>query len=146
MALAENGQAVCVTPFTLAGAMAPITIAGALAQQHAEALGVIAFTQMVRPGTPAIYGGFTSNVDMRTGRAVLRHAGICPRHHHRRPARAAPRAALPRQQRERLQPVDAQATYESAMSIWACVMSHTNMLHHGTGWLEGGLCASFEKA
>ena len=41
--------------------------------------------------------------------------------------------------------VDAQATWESAMSIWACVMSHTNLMHHGTGWLEGGLVSNLEK-
>jgi trimethylamine---corrinoid protein Co-methyltransferase len=145
MELAENGQAVCVTPFTLAGAMAPITLAGALAQQHAEALGVIAFAQMVRPGTPVIYGGFTSNVDMRSGapmfgtpeyiRTTLIGGQLARRY--KLPYRASNVNAS--------NAVDAQATYESAMSIWACVMSHTNMMHHGTGWLEGGLTASLEK-
>ena len=56
-----------ITPFTLAGAMSPVTLAGALAQQNAEALAGIALTQCVRAGAPVIYGGFTSNVDMRTG-------------------------------------------------------------------------------
>jgi trimethylamine--corrinoid protein Co-methyltransferase len=41
--------------------------------------------------------------------------------------------------------VDAQATYESAMSLWASIMSHANLIHHSTGWLEGGLSASLEK-
>ncbi|MCH7944226.1 MAG: trimethylamine methyltransferase family protein, partial [Proteobacteria bacterium] len=41
--------------------------------------------------------------------------------------------------------VDAQAAYESEMSIWAAVMGHANLVMHGAGWLEGGLCASFEK-
>lgn len=67
MAAAELGQAVCATPFTLAGAMAPITLAGALALQTAEAMAVIALAQMVRPGSPAICGGFTPNLDMRSG-------------------------------------------------------------------------------
>lgn len=145
MELAENGQAVCVTPFTLAGAMAPITLAGAIAQQHAEALGVIAFAQMVRPGAPVVYGGFTSNVDMRTGapmfgtpeyiRTTIIGGQLARRH--RLPYRASNVNAS--------NVVDAQATYESAMSIWACIMSHTNLMHHGTGWLEGGLVASLEK-
>ena len=65
--MAEAGQPVVATPFTLAGAMAPATLAGALAQQHAEALFMVALAQIVRPGTPMVYGGFTSNVDMRTG-------------------------------------------------------------------------------
>jgi len=41
--------------------------------------------------------------------------------------------------------VDAQAAYESQMSLWACVLGHVNHINHGFGWLEGGLSASFEK-
>ena len=67
MRLAKMGQPVVVTPFTLSGAMAPVTIAGALVLQNAEALSAIALSQMVRPGAPVMYGGFTSNVDMKTG-------------------------------------------------------------------------------
>ena len=67
MEMSARNQPVCVTPFTLAGAMAPVTVAGALVEQNAEALAGIAFTQMVRPGAPVIYGGFTSNVDMKSG-------------------------------------------------------------------------------
>ncbi len=65
--MSSRGQVVIITPFTLAGAMAPVTIAGALVQQNAEALCGIAFSQMVRKGAPVMYGGFTSNVDMKTG-------------------------------------------------------------------------------
>src|SRR5260370_37284708 len=65
--MAAHGQCVVITPFTLMGAMAPVTLAGALVQQTAEALCVIALCQMIRPGAPCVMGGFTSNVDMRTG-------------------------------------------------------------------------------
>ncbi len=65
--MARLGQALCITPFTLAGAMAPVTLAGALVQQNAEALAGIVLSQLVRRGAPLIYGGFTSNVDMRSG-------------------------------------------------------------------------------
>src|SRR5439155_5851204 len=65
--MATWGQPVVATPFTLAGAMTPVTLAGALAQQNAEALFMVALAQIVRSGTPMVYGGFTSNVDMRTG-------------------------------------------------------------------------------
>ena len=67
MTMAEFGQSVCVTPFTLMGAMSPVTLAGALAQQNAEALFGVVLTQLVRPGAPVMYGAFTSNVDMRSG-------------------------------------------------------------------------------
>ncbi|MEO7230359.1 MAG: trimethylamine methyltransferase family protein, partial [Candidatus Limnocylindrales bacterium] len=65
--MAINGQPVVVTPFTLAGAMSPATIAGALAEQNAEALFMVVLSQLARSGAPVVYGGFTSNVNMRTG-------------------------------------------------------------------------------
>ena len=145
MEMSAAGQVVVVTPFTLSGAMAPVTLAGALTQQNAEALAVIAFTQMVRPGAPVIYGGFTSNVDMKTGapafgtpeyaKAALAGGQLARRYNLPYRSSNANAANL----------VDAQAAYESEMSIWAAVMGHANMILHGAGWLEGGLCASFEK-
>ena len=145
MAMARHGQPPIVTPFTLSGAMAPVTIAGALAQQNAEALGVIAFIQMVNPGCPVIYGGFTSNVDMKTGapafgtpeysKAALAGGQLARRYNLPYRSSNVNAANL----------VDAQAAYESQMSIWAAVMGHANIVMHGAGWLEGGLCASFEK-
>ena len=145
MTAAEYGQAVCVTPFTLAGAMAPITLAGALALQTAEALAVIALTQMVRPGAPAIYGGFTSNVDMRSGspafgtpeyvRATIAGGQI------------ARRIGLPYRTSgvNSSCAVDAQATYETGFSLFAAIMSHGNFINHASGWLESGLTNSLEK-
>jgi trimethylamine---corrinoid protein Co-methyltransferase len=144
--MSARNQLIVMTPFTLAGAMAPVTIAGALAQQNAEALGVIAFLQMVAPGAPCIYGGFTSNVDMKSGapafgtpefaRAAL--AG----------GQLARRYGLPYRSSNccSANVVDAQAAYESQMAIWGSVMGYSNYLLHSVGWLEGGLVASFEKA
>jgi trimethylamine--corrinoid protein Co-methyltransferase len=65
--LARHGQVCCVTPFTLAGAMAPVTMAGALVEQNAEALAGLVLSQFTRAGAKFIYGGFTSNVDMKSG-------------------------------------------------------------------------------
>ena len=143
--MAENGQPVIVTPFTLAGAMSPVSLAGALAQQNAEALGVIALIQLIRPGAPVVYGGFTSNVDMRTGapafgtpeyaQAVLAGGQLARRY--RLPYRSSNVNSS--------NLVDAQAAYESQMSLWPAVMGHANLVYHGAGWLEGGLVASYEK-
>jgi trimethylamine--corrinoid protein Co-methyltransferase len=145
MTMAEHRQCVCITPFTLMGAMAPVTLAGALVQQTAEALGIIALCQMIRPGTPCVLGGFTSNVDMRTGspafgtpeyvNAALATAQLGRRL--RLPVRTSAPNASPA--------VDAQATYETAFSLWAGVMSHSHLINHAAGWLEGGLSASMEK-
>ncbi|MDG2479829.1 MAG: trimethylamine methyltransferase family protein [Alphaproteobacteria bacterium] len=146
MEAAENGQAVSVTPFTLSGAMSPSTIPGALVQQNAEGLAGIAFTQIIAPGAPVFYGGFTSNVDMKTGapafgtpeytKACMVGGQLARRYN--LPYRSSNTNAS--------NTVDAQAAYESEMSIWGAVMGHANLLHHGAGWLEGGLTASFEKA
>jgi trimethylamine--corrinoid protein Co-methyltransferase len=145
MAAAEAGQAVILTPFTLAGAMAPTSLAGALAQQNAEALAGIALTQLVRPGAPAMYGGFTSNVDMRSGAPAFgtpeyTKGAIATGQLTRRygfPYRSSNVNAS--------NAVDAQAAYESQMAIWGSLLGRVNLLHHGVGWLEGGLVASFEK-
>jgi len=143
--LARRNQAVVITPFTLSGAMSPATIAGALAQQHAEAMAGLAFTQLVQPGAPVVYGGFTSNVDMKSGAPAFgtpeytraAFAGGQLARHIKVPYRSSNANAA--------NCVDAQAAYESQMSLWGAVMGHANFVMHGAGWLEGGLCASFEK-
>ena len=145
MALAEFGQASAVTPFTLSGAMAPVTLAGALALQHAEAMAGIALTQIVRPGAPVLYGGFTSNVDMKTGSPAFgtpeylqaaqasgqlaRRIGVPLRSSNVNAANAP----------------DAQAAYESCLSLWGAISGQASMIKHAAGWLHGGLTASLEK-
>ena len=145
IAMAEAGQPVVATPFTLAGAMTPATIAGALAQQHAEALFMVALAQLVRRGVPMVYGGFTSNVDMRTGSPAFG----TPEYVKAQLAsgQLARRVGLPwRTSNVTASPVvDAQAAWESEMSIWGAVMGGASLLFQGAGWLEGGLTASFEK-
>ena len=143
--LVRAGQAVVVTPFTLAGAMAPVTMAGAVALSVAEALSAIALFQWVKPGCPCVLGTFTSNVDMKSGapafgtpeymRATqmtgqmarfyglpMRASGVCA-------------ANVP----------DAQGAWETSNSLWSAVQSGANMVYHAAGWLEGGLIASPEK-
>ena len=143
--MARAGQAVAITPFTLCGAMAPATLAGALVQQNAEALAALSLVQLVNPGNPVMYGGFTSNVDMKSGapafgtpeyvKATLAGGQLARRYGI--PFRTSNVNAS--------NAPDAQAAYESGMSLWAAFLAHGNMIHHGAGWLEGGLVASFEK-
>ncbi|WP_127523377.1 trimethylamine methyltransferase family protein [Mesorhizobium sp. Z1-4] len=143
--MASAGQIVIVTPFTLAGAMAPVTMAGALVEQNAEALVGLAFAQMVKKGAPVVYGGFTSNVDMKSGAPAFgtpeymkaqmvggqlaRRYGV--------PYRTSNTCAA--------NTVDAQAAYESVFSLWGAIQGGGNFLMHGAGWLEGGLRCSYEK-
>lgn len=145
IALAEAGQAVCVTPFTLAGAMAPATLAGALVLQNAEALVGITLTQIVRPGAPVVYGSFTSNVDMRSGSPAFGTPEYAKAA--QAAGQLARRYALPFRSSNTTASnvVDGQAMYESMMSLWGSVMGGANIVNHAAGWLEGGLTASFEK-
>ncbi len=141
----SRNQVIVITPFTLAGAMAPVTVAGALAQHNAEALAGIAFTQVVRPGSPVIYGGFTSNVDMQSGAPAfgtpefMQTAMIT--------GQLTRRYGIPYRSSgvNAANALDAQAAYESVFSLWGAVMGGAHMILHAVGWMEGGLRASFEK-
>lgn len=142
---AKAGQMSIITPFCLAGAMAPITVAGAITLQHAEALAAIVLTQLVRPGAPVMYGSFSSNVDMKSGSPAFgtpehvtatlgsgqlaRLIGL--------PWRAAAASAA--------NIADAQASNETVTSLWGCLMAGVTHVVHSAGWLEGGLTFSFEK-
>jgi trimethylamine--corrinoid protein Co-methyltransferase len=143
--MATWGQPVVATPFTLAGAMTPATLAGAVAQQNAEALFCIALAQLVRPGTPMVYGAFTSNVDMRTGSPAFGTPEYVKGAF--ASGQMARRYGLPWRSSNATASnvVDAQAAYESEMAIWGAVMGGVNLLYQGAGWLEGGLTASYEK-
>jgi trimethylamine--corrinoid protein Co-methyltransferase len=145
MRFARRGQPVIVTPFTLAGAMAPVTMAGAVAQSVAEALAAIALLQVVRPGAPVMIGTFTSNVDMKSGAPAFgtpeymratQMTGQMARFYGL-PLRASNACAS--------NAPDGQAMIESMNSLWSAVQSGVNLVYHAAGWLEGGLIASYEK-
>ena len=142
---ARAGQVSVITPFCLAGAMAPITVAGALALQHAEALAGLTLAQIVRPGAPVVYGSFSSNVDMKSGAPAFG----TPEH---------VKATLGAGQLARFTGLpwrsgggsaanisDAQAAHETQFALWGSVLAGATMCIHAAGWLEGGLSVSFEK-
>jgi len=143
--LAAALQVTCITPFTLAGSMSPATLAGTLAQQTAEVLAVVTLAQVVRPGAPVMYGAFASNVDMRSGAPALG----TPEYTKMALAsgQIARRLGIPFRSSSTTSSncVDAQAAYESEMSLWGAIMGHAHLVNHAAGWLEGGLSASFEK-
>ena len=143
--MSRRNQVVVLTPFTLAGAMAPVTLAGALVEQHAEALAGLTLAQIVRPGSPFVYGGFTSNVDMKSGAPAfgtpeyMKTAIVG--------GQLARRLGLPYRSSNAnaANTLDAQSAYESVFSLWGAIMGGVNFLMHGAGWMEGGLQANFEK-
>lgn len=145
IAMATHGQPVSITPFTLMGAMTPVTLAAALAQQNAEALFGVVLTQLVNPGTPVMYGSFTSNVDMRSGAPAFgtpenAKANVVG-------GQLARRYGLPYRtsNSNASNAVDLQAAYETGMATWGAVLGGANLIYHAAGWLQGGLTASYEK-
>jgi trimethylamine--corrinoid protein Co-methyltransferase len=143
--MARHNQVCVVTPFTLAGAMAPVTLAGALVEQNAEILGCLAISQLANPGAPLVYGSFTSNVDMKSGAPAFgtpEYMKACIAG-----GQLARRYGLPYRtsSANAANSIDAQAAYETVFSLWAAIMAGGNLIAHAAGWMEGGLVASFEK-
>lgn len=142
---ARRGQVTLITPFTLAGAMAPVSLAGALTQQHAEALAGTTLAQLARPGAPVVYGGFTSNVDMRSGAPAFGtpeafKAAVAS-------GQLARRVGLPwRSSGVSTSNIpDAQGGYETMMNLFGALLGGAHMTIHAAGWVESGLAASYEK-
>lgn len=143
---ASNNQACIVSPFIVGGAMAPVSVAGTLTQVLAEVLAGIAYSQLVRPGAPVIFGAFVTSIDMNSGAPtfgtpeasqILYGAGQLAR-----------RLGLPFRSGGGLcasKLPDAQAAYETANTLNAAMLGGVNFMLHSCGWLEGGLVASFEK-
>ncbi len=143
---ARNNQATIVTPFILAGAMSPVTVAGTLTQVLAEVMAGAAFTQLVRPGAPVLFGTFASSISMQSGAptfgtpepALVSYGA----------AQLARRLGLPFRTGGSLcasKVPDAQAAYESANTLNATLLAGTNFVLHSAGWLEGGLASCYEK-
>jgi trimethylamine--corrinoid protein Co-methyltransferase len=143
---ARAGQAVIITPFLLMGAMSPVSIPATLAQQMAEALAGIALVQLIRPGSPVVFGSFLSNTDMQSGSPSFGtpESGIgllCT-------GQIARRFGLPFRSGGGLnssQTVDAQAAYESLMTMLPTFLAGANFVLHSAGWLEAGLVSCYEK-
>jgi len=143
---AKNNQACIVSPFIVGGAMAPVSVAGTLTQVMAEVLAGIAYSQLIRPGAPVIFGAFVTSIDMNSGAPtfgtpeasqILYGAGQLAR-----------RMGLPFRSGGGLcgsKLPDAQSAYETAHTHNAALLGGVNFMLHSCGWLEGGLVASFEK-
>jgi trimethylamine--corrinoid protein Co-methyltransferase len=143
---ARNNQACVVSPFILAGAMSPVTVAGTLTQILAEVLAGAAFTQLVRPGAPVLFGTFAASISMQSGAptfgtpepALVSYGA----------AQLARRLKIPFRTGGSLcgsKVPDAQAAHESASTLNMTLLAGTNFALHSAGWLEGGLVSSYEK-
>ena len=143
---AEANQASIISPFIVGGAMAPVSVAGTLTQVLAEVLAGVAYSQLIKPGAPVIFGAFVTSIDMNSGAPtfgtpeaskILYGAGQLAR-----------RMKLPFRSGGGLcgsKLPDAQAGYETANTLNAALLGGVNFMLHACGWLEGGLVSSFEK-
>jgi len=145
MDMAKYGQPVLLTPFIMAGASTPATIAGALALNTAEVLFGVTLGQLVRPGAPVLYGCAAVAVDMKTGAPAY---GLADMHRmtaiggqlarrYRMPMRSSNFSAsnIP----------DFASGMESTGAVCAAASAGAHLIMHAAGWVEGGLCTSYEK-
>ena len=146
MEYAAAGQPVVVTSLAIAGATGPVTLAGNLALQNAEVLAGIVLAQMIRAGTPAVFGGASSNAEMRNGTlsigspemAINTAATAQMARYYRLPSRSGGAVCDAKSP-------DAQASYESMMNLLMALVSGTNFVLHSAGILESFNCMSYEK-
>ncbi len=146
MEYAAAGQPQIIASLAIAGATGPVTMAGNLALQNAEVMAGIVLTQLVREGTPVIFGGVSSNAEMRNGTLSIGS-----------PEMAINAAATAQMARYYGLPVrgggavcdakapGAQASYESMMNLLMARLSGINFVLHSAGILESFNCMSYEK-
>lgn len=145
MEVARRGQANVITPVAFAGAMSPITLSGGIVQCNAEAIAIIAFLQMVKPGAPCFYGVVSTPIDMKTGApamgvpetvtATLANGQMSRRYRMPQRLMLGSTSNAP----------DAQSAYETMLSLWAGILSGCHFMYHAHGWMEAGLTTSYEK-
>ena len=145
-AYSEANQCPVVVPFVLSGATGPVTIAGSIAQGLAEVMVGVALGQLVRPGSPAIFGNFTTTVNLRAGSPSF---GT--------PESAAASYVVGQIARRfdvplrcsggftSSQTVDAQSTNESVNALNAAVLCGSNFILHAAGWMESAMTMNYEK-
>lgn len=142
----SNNQAMLFTPFVLGGASTPASVIGSVVQINAEALAGIAFSQLIRPGAPAVYGQWLATVSMKSGAPMagtpdIDHMNILVGQMARRynlPWRCSGGCTASKV-------VDAQAGYESARNMFGAVLAGANFILSTTGYLESALCQSYAK-
>ncbi|MFC2967383.1 trimethylamine methyltransferase family protein [Acidimangrovimonas pyrenivorans] len=143
---ARANQAAIISPFIVGGAMAPVTVAGTLTQVLAEVLAGVAYSQIIRPGAPVIFGAFVTSIDMNSGAPTFGTPEAA--HITYGAGQLARRLGLPYRSGGGFcgsKLPDAQAGYESANSLNMALLAGVNFMLHSCGWLEGGLVSSYEK-
>ncbi len=143
---AASNQAVLYTPFVLGGASTPASTVGSLVQINAEALAGVAFSQLVRPGVPAVYGQWLATVSMKSGAPMAGTPEICHMNmlvgqmarYYKLPWRCSGGCTSSKV-------VDAQSGYEAARNMYGALLAGANFILSTTGYMEGALTQSYAK-
>ena len=145
-AFSRHNQPVLCSPFVLGGANTPAHTLASVAQLNAEATAALAYTQIVRPGAPAIYGHYLSTVSMQSGAPMAGTPEIA--HMNFVIGQMARYYQVPWRTSGSLggaKTFDAQAGYESAATLEATVLAGANYIWHAAGWNEAGMHVSTAK-
>ncbi|MDX1610263.1 MAG: trimethylamine methyltransferase family protein [Halofilum sp. (in: g-proteobacteria)] len=145
-AFSRHNQPVLCSPFVLGGANTPAHTLASVAQLNAEATAALAYTQIIRPGAPAIYGHYLSTVSMQSGAPMAGTPEIS--HLNFLVGQMARHYDVPWRTSGSLggaKTFDAQAGYESATTLEATVLAGANYIWHAAGWNEAGMHVSTAK-
>ena len=143
---AEYGQPVIITPGAMAGTTGPVTLAGTIALSNAEILAGISVAQMIREGTPVMYGMQSTAADMKTGAIAdgSPERALCVAYG----ARLAKKYGIPYRSggtETDAKSLSVQSGYESMMDILVSCQEKTNLIIHSAGILDSHGAMAYEK-
>ena len=143
---ARSGQPIVIAPGPMAGGTGPVSLAGNISICNAEILGANVFAQMVRPGTPVIYGFAATVSDLRD----MKVSNACPGFdkESKYGAMLAKRYGFACRSGGGMSNaggLTAQAGVESAMGLFVAFSEGANLVMHAAGSLHSFGTVSFEK-
>lgn len=143
--LAAAGQAIMVAPFSIAGSNAPEDAESLLVQVNAEVLSGMVYAQLVRAGTPVLYGPYVTTRDPASGNSMAGTPEICLyllafgqlARYYCTPYRGGGLITGAKT-------CGYQAGVEGSAGLFASMLAGSHFLFHAGGWLENGL--TFDSA
>ncbi|NPV28650.1 MAG: trimethylamine--corrinoid methyltransferase [Firmicutes bacterium] len=143
---AGAGQPVVVTACSMAGLTSPASLAGTLVQNNAEILAGIVLAELIKPGTPVVYGNTSSIADMKTTilctgapeNALILTAACQLARYYKLPFRGGGGLTDAKV-------VDVQAGIEATTNLLFTFANKVDYVLHGLGMVDSFLTVSYEK-
>jgi trimethylamine--corrinoid protein Co-methyltransferase len=143
---ARYRQPMIISPAPSTGTTGPMVMAGNISLANAEALAAIAICQMLREGTPVIYGLQSNAVDMRSGYISIGSPGYSIQAKYC--AQLARMYGLPSRTggtNTDAKGVSVQSGYEAMMSMLTACQNRVNLIVHSAGILDSYAATSYEQ-